>query len=155
MNSINKFLLSIIVTVVSSMGHAEIMLNDVNGQNTPFTALKGKWVLINYWAGWCQTCVDEIPEFNRFNERHKNKGIALFGVNYDALPVFEQKSLIKRLNITYSSLAIDPGSELRLGDIAGVPVTFIFNPQGQLVETLYGGQTADNLDRIINKLKAA
>lgn len=150
MNSIIKLMFSIFILISTfSISHAEVLLKDTQGQSTSFSSLKGKWVLINYWAGWCQTCLDEIPEFNRFYQQHKNKPVALFAVNYDALPLFEQRNLIRRFNISYPSLITDPANDLNLGDITGVPVTFIFNPKGQLVKALYGGQTAETLNKII------
>ncbi|KTD42372.1 TlpA disulfide reductase family protein [Legionella quateirensis] len=150
MNSVIQFLLSAVLFMVSVIpGHAEVVLNDIQGQKTPFSALKGKWVFINYWAGWCQTCLDEIPEFNRFYQQHKNDPVALYAVNFDALPLFEQRNLIRRFNINYPSLLNDPATDLRLGDITGVPVTFIFNPKGQLVKTLYGGQSVETLNQVI------
>lgn len=151
MNLFFKYLISALILMMSiTASHGEVLLQDTHGNSTSFSALKGKWVLINYWAGWCQTCVDEIPEFNRFYSNHKKDKVALFGVNYDALPLFEQKSLIKQLNISYPNLLNDPANQLRLGDITGVPVTFIFNPKGQLVKTLYGGQTAKTLEKVMN-----
>lgn len=132
-----------------STGYAEVILTDLYGQNISLSSLKGKWVLINYWAEWCQTCLDEIPEFNRFYKKHQNDAMVLFGVNYDALPLFKQKKLVKQFNITYPNLSTDPSPALRLGDITGVPVTFIFNPKGVLVKTLYGGQTTKNLEKVV------
>ncbi|MFI4918313.1 MAG: TlpA disulfide reductase family protein [Legionellales bacterium] len=126
---------------------AEVLLHDTHGQSTAFSTLKGQWVFINYWAGWCRTCVDEIPEFNRFYLSHKKDPVAVYAVNYDALPLVEQEILIKKLNISYPSLMQNPANELHLGDIIGVPVTFIFNPKGTLVKTLYGGQTAETLNQ--------
>ena len=150
MSSVIKSVLSALVLMASaSLCHADLVLKDTHGQSTPFSSLKGKWVLINYWAGWCQTCIDEIPEFNRFYENHKKDPVALFAVNFDTLPLFEQKNLIKRFNISYPNLLKDPSNDLGLGDITGVPITFIFNPKGQLVKTLYGGQTAKTLDQVI------
>lgn len=150
MNTILKSCLSaLFIMVFASSTHADVLFQDTHGQSTSFSSLKGKWVLINYWAGWCQICLDEIPEFNRFYQSHKKDSVALFGVNYDALPLFEQNSLIRRFNISYPNLIKDPANELRLGDIAGVPVTFIFNPKGQLVKTLYGGQTAETLNQVM------
>ncbi|MDP3268484.1 MAG: TlpA disulfide reductase family protein [Legionella sp.] len=135
--------------IAASIGHAEIMLKDTQGQDIPFSTLKGKWVFINYWAGWCQTCLDEIPQFNQFYSQHKNDPVALFAVNYDELPLFQQKNLIRRFNISYPSLINNPARELDLEDIRGVPVTFVFNPEGALVKTLYGGQTAATLNKVI------
>ena len=56
------------------------------GDNLIFSSLKGKWVYINYWANWCQPCLEEIAAFNQFYDKYKNKNIAVFGVNYDGLP---------------------------------------------------------------------
>lgn len=147
------FLCSLIFLLFTSSAQAEVMLKELQGQNIPFSALKGKWVLINYWAGWCKTCVEEIPEFNRFYQQHKKEAVALFAVNFDSLPVIQQKSLIKQLHIDYPNLLNDPASELNLGDIVGVPVTFVFNPQGVLIKTLYGGQSVKSLNQVINEQK--
>lgn len=64
---------------------------------------------INYWAGWCKTCVEEIPALNRFYRKHKHDSVALFAVNYDALPLDKKYRLIKQLNIQYP-LRSDPAS---------------------------------------------
>lgn len=150
MNSVLKFLLSAVILLSSAtQGYAEVLLKDLRGHDIAFSSLKGKWVLINYWAGWCKTCVAEIPEFNRFYRKHQQDPIALFAVNYDALPSPQQHNLIQKLNIQYPSLGADPAFALGLGDIVGVPVTFIFNPQGELVNTLYGGQDLSALEEAI------
>ena len=83
------------------------ILEEMNGHSFSFSELAGKWVFINYWATWCQFCLDEIPEFNRFYEHHKHN-IQVFGVNFDALPIVRQQTLIKQLDIRYPSLKHDP-----------------------------------------------
>lgn len=147
MSTLIKYLFSAALMLLVSTCQAEVLLQDIQGKNIPFSELKGKWVLINYWAGWCQTCVNEIPEFNRFYKSHKNDPVALFAVNYDALPLFEQQTLIRKLNINYPNLIKNPANDLNLGEINGVPMTFIINPEGKLVKILYGGQTARSLNK--------
>jgi thiol-disulfide isomerase/thioredoxin len=155
MNSIIKSLLSALILMsAATASQADVLLKELHGNDISFSSLKGKWVLINYWAGWCKTCIDEIPEFNRFYRKHAKDKVALFAVNYDALPSQKQNSLIRKLNIQYPSLRADPAFALGLGDIVGVPVTFIFNPQGELVNTLYGGQDVSALDDAISGKKA-
>jgi len=147
---ITLLILSVIAS--ASLVHAETVFKDNEGNNTAFSSLKGKWVFINYWASWCPTCLDEIPEFNRFYEHHKKKeSVALYAVNFDGLSQAEQNSLVKRFNIRYPSLLADPSDALHLGDIRGIPVTFVFNPKGELVKTLYGGQTTETLNAVIEK----
>lgn len=132
----------------TALGHTAPILKDMTGRHIAFSDLTGKWVLINYWASWCQPCLDEIPMLNHFYAKNKNRNIALYAVNYDALPVSEQKVLIKQLGIRYPSLQEDPAQALRLGDIRGVPATFVFNPKGKLTRILYGSQTLKSLERI-------
>ncbi|MFJ1268700.1 TlpA disulfide reductase family protein [Legionella lytica] len=146
MNSLIKTLISaVLLMTISTVSQADVLLRDIQGQDISFSSLKGKWVLINYWAGWCKTCVEEIPELNRFYRKHERDSV-LFAVNYDALPLDKQHRLVRKLNIQYPSLRSDPAFALGLGDITGVPVTFVFNPKGELVNTLYGGQDVRALE---------
>jgi len=144
MNKFKQFLiLSFLFFTFSA--NATNSLQDLSGREISFADLKGKWVFINYWASWCETCLLEIPELNRFYEENKSKNIEVFAVNFDALPVNKIQRLIKKYDIRYPSLKNDPREFLNLGDISGVPVTFVFNPEGQLTDALYGGQSAENL----------
>jgi len=95
--------------------------------------------------------MEEIPEFNRFYEQNKNNNLAMFAVNYDALPAIEQKMLVQQFNIRYPSLRQDPAATLQLGNINAVPATFIFTPEGKLSHTLYGRQTSHSLTRAITQ----
>ncbi len=146
---IKLFFTACIYLFFSASAYAGGILHDLTGRDISFSDLQGKWVFINYWASWCRPCVEEIPELNRFYEENKNNNIALFAVNYDALPPDMQEKLIKKLGILYPSLRQDPATALELGDIRGVPVTFVFNPQGQLSNALYGGQSVGSLKEVI------
>lgn len=128
--------------------NATPVLIDLNGEKVDFVNLKGKWVLINYWASWCKPCLDEIAELNKFYQTKKTS-VALYAVNFDSLPLQEQLQLIKVLDIQYPSLMDDPSKILGLEQVRGVPATFVFNPQGQLSTTLYGGQTVSSLNAAI------
>lgn len=133
---------------MNMQAYANVMLTEISGKQIDFNSLRGKWVMINYWASWCQPCLDEIRELNTFYH-HNHKKVALFAVNYDGLPVQAQQQLIKKYHINYPSLRYDPSKLLELGGLVGVPATYVFNPQGQWVDTLYGGQTHDNLTKIL------
>ena len=129
---------------------AEPALHLLKGTTIPFSKLHGKWVFINYWASWCDSCLSEIPELNQFYDTHKKNNVALYSVNYDGLPVELQQKLVNKYDIHYPALTQDPAEQLRLGDIRALPVTFVFNPQGRLTQTLYGAQTAKRLNRLVS-----
>lgn len=150
MKNMHRFLLtSLMLILMTSTLHAEPVLKKLQGENIPFSSLKGQWILINYWASWCASCINEIPELNQFARENKKRAI-VFAVNYDSLPIAQQQVLINQYNIRYPSLQSDPANELHLGDIAGVPVTFVFNPQGKLAHTLYGPQSARRLSQLLD-----
>lgn len=134
----------------TSLWGKDVMLQQAPlGDNLVFSSLKGKWVYINYWANWCQPCLDEISVFNQFYDAYKDKNVMVFGVNYDGLPINEQIALIKQTNLHYPSLTTDPAEALKLGDIRAVPVTFIFNPEGTLHDVRYGKQTFKSLRDVL------
>lgn len=149
---ISNLICSFLLILVSTTSFAEPMLKPISGGELPFSSLHGKWVFINYWASWCQPCLNEIPELNSFYDRHKNENIAIFGVNFDAQTVNIQKKLIAEFGLHYPSLGQDPAESLSLGDIRGVPVTFVFDPEGRLRQTLYGEQTAEGLDKLTKNI---
>lgn len=109
--------------------------------------------MINYWASWCHSCLNEIPALNQFYEKNNGR-IAVYGVNFDDLPVDAQKELIKKYQIHYPGLGSDPADILKIGNIPGVPATFIFNRQGELVQSLFGEQSFRHLTAVFAKLEA-
>lgn len=146
-----SLIFSILMFFLSSVTHATeapIMLIGFQGEKTPFSSLKGQWVFINYWASWCGPCVDEIAELNRFYQDQKGH-VALYAVNFEAVSPAKQVRLMNKFRIKYPGLAKDPGPELGLEYPRGVPVTFVFDPSGKLVDTLYGGQTKASLASVI------
>lgn len=138
------FLLSFVLTT----SNASTTLTTLTGETIAFASLKGKWVLINYWASWCKPCLDEIKELNQFYAVNKDK-IHLFAVNFDDLSKAEQLQLVKKLVINYPSLEQDPRAALHLGELRGVPATFVFDPDGNFKDALYGSQTFKSLNKVI------
>ncbi|STX30151.1 thiol-disulfide oxidoreductase [Legionella beliardensis] len=144
-----KLLIAFLLSITLTASYANVILTTLTGEKIPFTNLKGKWVLINYWASWCKPCLDEIKELNHFYKMNNDK-IYLFAVNFDDLSRPKQAQLAKELRINYPSLAADPRAALNLGDLRGVPATFVFDPEGNFSKALYGSQTLNSLKAAIN-----
>ncbi len=143
-----------ILLLYAAYSQADTLLEGIDGSAIQLSSLQGKWVFINYWASWCGPCVDEIAELNQFYENHQSSNLAVFAVNYDALPLYKQQRLIRKFDIHYPSLTLHSVAKLHLGNISVVPITFVFSPDGKLTTALYGGQTLESLNDVMTSVTA-
>lgn len=150
MRKLRQLIFLLTFCLISSLASAKFV-QDVDKNVIDFKELQGKWVLINFWASWCEPCVNEIAEFNKLYTKH-SKDVAMFAVNFDALSAADQKDISKKYAIQYPTILQDSVNNLQLGDIPVIPMTFIFNPQGELATKLYGGQTLASLEKTLSDL---
>ena len=61
----------------------EIGLKDLNGKPVSLSALRGKVVLVDFWASWCAPCKKELPELNKLHAKYAKQGLVVVGVNID------------------------------------------------------------------------
>lgn len=121
-------------------------INFANHQTQKLSAVKGQWLVINYWAIWCKPCIEEIPELNALN---KHKNIQVLGVNFDQPNRKDNLAAIKQLNIQF------PVSETNLQQIfhyqapKALPTTVIIAPDGAVMHELTGPQTEESLLNIM------
>lgn len=124
------------------LSYAASFLEPLDGPKIPFEQLKGKWVLINFWASWCEPCLAEIKTLNHFYKKHQDQ-VQLFAVNVDDASEQEQLQLAKHFRLIYPSLlASATYSFIGQHSISAVPATFVFSPQGTF-KTVHYGQLTD------------
>lgn len=118
---------------------------DQHGRTVADEALRGRWLVINYWAEWCAPCRKEVPELNRLSGELPAAQARVLGVNFDALQGEELATAVRALGIDYTNLERDPAARLGLEASAVLPVTWLVDPQGQVRERLTGEQDAAGL----------
>lgn len=121
-----------------------IKLHDQKGKSYDLEKLKGKYVIINYWASWCKPCYKEIPALNEFNRKHED--ILVLGVNYDQASGRALKKIISRMGIEFPVLREDPANILSFGNVPGLPATYVLGKDGKLKQRLLGEQTVATLE---------
>lgn len=115
----------------------------LNGPRVNLASLRGKPALVNFWASWCPPCRQEAPELKRFDETLGDKA-NLVGVDWNDT-TDNAKRFIAQAGWQYPILR-DPSQAVGTAyGLNGLPVTFVLNAQGQIVETLQGPQTAAKL----------
>lgn len=118
----------------------------VDGDSKELGAYRGQWLLVNYWAVWCQPCLKEIPELNDFNT---HPDVEVLAFNYDRLNEVSLKVQISKFDIQYRSLSLDPAELFDQETPTGLPATMVINPNGEFVEWLYGAQNKESLSEAL------
>jgi thiol-disulfide isomerase/thioredoxin len=126
----------------------------VQGGKIDLQALRGKWVFINYWADWCEPCLQEIPELNAFHLANKQQAAVVLGVNYDHLSATKLRPLIKKMAIDYPVLLNDPATELGFSQVEQLPTTVVISPSGRYHSLLQGPQTRAQLTAVMDEMGA-
>ena len=138
---------------VAGCSHQEGVLHDTAGNALNPQQLKGKWVIINYWAAWCEGCVKEIPELNNFYAHNRNNNVILLAANYDHIPMPDLATWVNKERIAYPALVEDPGTVIKLGEVDVLPMTFIIDPKGNLVKSIAGPNTEKSLSDTLKALQ--
>lgn len=113
--------------------------------------LRGKPIVINFWASWCPPCRIEAPLLERAWRAYKDRGPVFLGVNIqdrreDAL------SYMREFNVTYPN-GPDPNGEIAIDyGVSGLPVTFFVSREGQIVRRWVGAVERNVLIRAIEEI---
>lgn len=136
-------------------------LKDTAGQRQRLDDLKGKWVVVNFWATWCAPCVKEIPDFAAF-AKDKGEAVRVLGIAMDwdetgkvDADTAKIKRFAKKVGLTYPMVLGNEASEKTFGKVAGLPKTIIYDPTGKVVFTKTGTVTRDMLNRVVAGEKVA
>lgn len=110
--------------------NADFTLEDLQGKKWGLKELRGKVVLLNFWATWCPPCRKEMPTLERLYQRFKDQGLVVLAISgEDAGKV---QPYIAKINVSYTIL-LDPGNRVNdLFQIEGIPKTFIYDREGRL-----------------------
>ena len=144
-----KKILSVFLAFCFVACSSEPSFQDNHGHSLRFSTLKGKWVVINYWAKWCHSCLREIPDLNQFSQQYA-KQLVVLGVSYDDLTLQQLNQLADELSIDYPLLVDKPDQYLKTGVISVVPTTIILDRQGHVVAKLLGPQTVASLKKVMH-----
>lgn len=120
----------------------DIVMNTPSGEALSLSSLKGKVVLIDFWASWCKPCRMENPNVVKLYAKYKDKGFEILGVSLDReKSAWEQA--IKDDNLTWkhiSDLAFWNSTVVKQYNITGVPYTVLVDKEGKIIAKGLRGQ---------------
>ncbi len=153
---LNQMYINRMVSMASevSPGKADPALPDMNGKMIRLSSLRGKYVLVTFWATTSETSLAELPSLKAIYSLYHSKGLEIYQVSLDADPD-RWKTVIKYEDIPWISVREeDPENPAfaKLMNINQIPSNFLYDPDGNIINTnLFGRNLQIRMDQLFNK----
>jgi peroxiredoxin len=131
----------------------DFVQNDVNGKPIALSSMRGKYVLLDFWASWCGPCRAENPFILKAYNRFKNKNFEVLGISMDG----DKEAWLKAIKedgmpwLQLSDLKAKDNVAARLYGVSAIPQNFLLNPEGIIIATNLRGEALEKkLAEILN-----
>jgi len=108
-----------------------LVLTTLDGQSFDLAKLKGKVVLVNYWATWCAPCRKEMPKLDAFYRRYHDRGLEIIGISIDFDRDLDKARRVAQ-GVSYPTAVAKSISDDGFGIPKGVPITWIIDRDGKV-----------------------
>ena len=119
-----------------------------NGSTLKLSDLKGKVVLLNFWATWCPPCREEIPSMMKLNGFMAGKPFQMVAISIDEGGKKDIDSFFKETGFFLPTYLDESGASSKSYGVTGVPESFIIDKQGILVKKIIGGFAWDSPEAV-------
>jgi len=117
----------------------DFAVKDLQGHEISSAELRGKVVLIDFWATWCQPCKKEMPGYQKLVDTYGSRGFAVVGFKFDTMMDTEDPVLFARkIGARYPLAVADDELKQKFGGIEGLPTTLLYDRQGILRKKVIG-----------------
>jgi peroxiredoxin len=116
----------------------DFTLSDLNGNKVNLSAMKGKVVMVEFWATWCPPCKESIPEINKLYIKYKDKGFTVLAISVDkGLDSAELAEFAREYSLTYPVM-LDNGKASSSYRVGSIPTSFMIDKNGRMVSKHIG-----------------
>lgn len=135
-----------------------IQAKTIDNLSFSLTALKGKYVLLDFWGTWCNPCIALIPRIKKLNKTYKSKGLNIVSIAYDKKDAYGKLlKMLKEKRMNWTNLYDDQDSKWSITeqyDINCFPTSILINPSGKIIFRSCGEEDFSALEkRIFDALK--
>lgn len=113
----------------------DFTLGDMQGSKITLSGLRGKVVIVEFWATWCPPCRESVPELNEVYEKYKGKNFELLGISVDkgGDALSSVRAFVKEHAVLYPVLLDDRNVNSSFG-VGSIPVMFVIDKEGKVVK---------------------
>jgi peroxiredoxin len=128
----------------------DFTLETVDGEQLSLSSLKGKYVLVDFWASWCKPCRNENPNVVKAYKKFNAKGFDVLSVSLDKDSV-KWKEAIKADGLVWNQVIDSKGDIAQVYGVQGIPFTLLLDKEGKIVEkNLRGEALEEKLTELLN-----
>ena len=118
----------------------DFTLADLRGEPVRLSDLRGRVVLLNFWATWCMPCRDEMPSMQRLWQTYRDRGLTVLAVSTDTGGKKRVANFARRLELSFPILLDSDGQVSDRYQVSGVPASFLIDRQGRIVAHVLGSE---------------
>jgi peroxiredoxin len=129
----------------------DFTLQSLDGKTMKLSDFRGKAVLLNFWATWCEPCKIEMPWFVDFEKKYGSQGLVVLGVAMDDATPAEISSFAQKLGVNYPVLIGKEEVGAQYGGIEYLPSTFYISRDGKILDHVFGLVSRSEIESNIQK----
>jgi thiol-disulfide isomerase/thioredoxin len=137
----------------------DFTLESLDGKSTRLSDLRGKAVLLNFWAPWCEPCKIETPWLVQFQNQYGSQGLQVVGVALEYQDKDEVAKFVKQMGVGYTVLLGKDETGDEYGGVPALPETFFIGRDGKIVDKILGlrgrGDIEEDIKRALETERAA
>lgn len=129
----------------------EFTLPQLDGGDLRLSAYRGKVILLDFWATWCDPCREEIPHFVELQQRYASSGLQIIGVSMDdsSEPV---RPFYQQFHMNYPVVMGNAQTGALYGGVLGLPITFLIGRDGRIYSKHIGATSLEVFEKEIRSL---
>jgi thiol-disulfide isomerase/thioredoxin len=148
---LTSLLLALPLSIVSAQQTKPAMtFKDIHGRTFSLSDFRGKVVLLNFWATWCQPCRAEIPDLIAWQKQHD--GLQIVGITYPPETLSEVRDFARELGMSYPIALGTKETKTLFTSRETLPMTIVFDRQGVVRDVIEGIMYADEFDKKVRPL---
>jgi len=131
----------------------DFSVTDLQGRQISSADLRGKVVLIDFWATWCQPCKKEMPGYQKLLDRYGPKGFVVIGLKFDTMQDTEDPiRFARKIGVHYPLALASDELKAKFGGIEGLPTTMLYDRSGVLREKIIGFEYTSTVEEELKPL---
>jgi cytochrome c biogenesis protein CcmG, thiol:disulfide interchange protein DsbE len=121
----------------------EFEAKTINGEKVRLRDLRGKVVMLSFWASWCPPCREELPAVAKLYGEFKDKGLTVYGVNDEDSGI--ARKYLEKAGLTLPTIDDNSQKASRLYHVTSIPTVFLIDGNGKVIKRLRGGHSEEAL----------